>query len=187
MTRELIEFQDAKLAQKVASRYIAATSATPIFDELYRINSKVTPSLSKLADQIGAVSDKVANAAKLGRYVDVLSLSRSALDLAYKVFAPFRPMLTRAADSELAALKSLSETQVVKSALWLHEVVSSNLSQKYNAVAQAAQDLDQILSSDNRRGLDSIIERAKDAVEALALEAAHVKNFYTQYVRAYAG
>ena len=167
MNRELVEFQDALTAQKVASRYLAAASDTTTWDELYKKEPKLSALLKRSADRLVALADKVEDAVKEGKYPQALTLCEQAQEVAYKLFEPFRPMLAKG-QAELSKA-NLSET--AKQAKMLFDVVHDDLDRGYRAVGQVVQDKDGT--------------KADEAVHKLALASAHVKNFYAQYVRAY--
>jgi cold shock CspA family protein len=151
------EFQNIVTARNVARR--AATSATPIFDKLFKEESKVNVSLGAAEKKLGPLVTKVTDMVKktYGEGSGIPDLLGSMLDASQKVFGHFREIK----DANFEAAK---EGRNLFSAV-------KEMNQAYNALAQVRQD---------KKG-DKAAEVAKDLLEAVS----KVKTVYAQYVKAY--
>jgi hypothetical protein len=150
---------------------LAAGSATPTWDKLFKDGDKVTSTLDKVAGRLNTLADKVEKAVKKAGFQtanpEVNELLGKCLDTARPAFDPFRPVLDKG-KNELDEIKG--EFEAVKQAKEVYTAFRA-LDKAYNAIGQARQDKD--------------LEGADKLAHEIAMAVSTLKTIFGQYVRAY--
>ena len=150
---------------------LAAGSATPTWDKLFKDSDKVTATLDRVAGRLNTMADKVEKAVKKAGFKTddpaVHDLLGKCLDTARPAFDPFRVVLDKG-KNELDEIKA--EFDAVKQAKEVYTAFRT-LDKAYNAIAQARQDKD--------------LEGADKLAHEIAMAVSTLKTIFGQFVRAY--